>query len=336
MRATINELDPHTAAESDLRGYYDVTKAVFEHDKSALAMPPFESLVEFLRTPTAMLGPRKFWLAQHDGRVIGLVIASFPEAENSGQVIVDIRVLPSERRQGVGTALLRAMLPALADEGRHYVSGNVTVGGDGEKWTVACGFAKVHEVVDQELSIPETDPQRWQVPTPAGYRAQRWIGVAPQDVVASFARARGAISDAPGGDSSYQSPNWTVERVRHAEAEASVRGSEIRVVVAVAQADGEIAALTELEIPGLATDQAFQMDTAVVPSHRGHGLGRFVKAEMLRWLTAQRQSIKRIVTSNAAENVHMIRINSEIGFTASVAQAVVEADVSALRSRLDV
>jgi RimJ/RimL family protein N-acetyltransferase len=91
-----------------------------------------------------------------------------------------------------------------------------------------------------------------------------------------------------------------------------------------------------MDLSALRPDQGYQMDTAVVPAHRGHGLGRFIKAEMLRWLTADRPLIERITTTNAADNVHMIRINSEIGFTTVVVLADIEADLSALRSRLDV
>src|SRR6202012_828268 len=116
-------------------------------------------------------GPRRFWLARQDDRVVGLALVSLPDKENLGQAIVDIRVLPAQRRQGVGTALLRTILPTLADEGRHFVTGNVTVGGDGENWAAARGFGKVHEIVDQELMLAAADAQRWQVPAPAGYRA---------------------------------------------------------------------------------------------------------------------------------------------------------------------
>jgi RimJ/RimL family protein N-acetyltransferase len=334
MRLEIEEFDPNTAPESDLRGYYEVTKAIYTHDGSVLAIPSFESIVAQMRLRTWFLGRRRFWLARRNGRVVGLTLVNLPEAENTGQAEVEIRVLPDERRQGVGTALLRAFLPAAADEGRHFVSGHVRAGGDGEKWAAALGFAKVSQVIDQELVIAEVDARRWHVPTPAGYAARRWIGAAPQELVASFARARGAISDAPKGDSSYQDPDWTVERVRNAETEAAERGSEVRVVVAVARAHGEVVALTELELPRIRPNAGFQLDTAVVPAHRGHGLGRFIKAEMLRWLTVERPAIERIVTSNAADNAHMIRINDEIGFTTAMVLADVEAGVPALRARL--
>jgi hypothetical protein len=56
---------------------------------------------------------------------------------------------------------------------------------------------------------------------------------------------------------------------------------------------------------------------------------------MLRWLTADRPLIERITTSNAADNVHMIRINSEVGFTTAIVLAEIEAELSALRSRLE-
>jgi RimJ/RimL family protein N-acetyltransferase len=59
---------------------------------------------------------------------------------------------------------------------------------------------------------------------------------------------------------------------------------------------------------------ADQQDTAVLAAHRGHGLGAWMKAANLQWLTADRPLVKRVQTSNAAENEHMLRVNDQVGF----------------------
>ena len=79
-------------------------------------------------------------------------------------------------------------------------------------------------------------------------------------------------------------PEWTVERVREAEAEVLALDVEERVVVAVHEPTGEVAGLTQLQLHPHRPRYGYQRDTAVLAAHRGHGLGRAIKAHMLRWL----------------------------------------------------
>jgi hypothetical protein len=58
----------------------------------------------------------------------------------------------------------------------------------------------------QRLLIDTVEPGLWDVDAPAGYHAVSWIGRAPGGLVASYARARGAMDDAPLEDSTYRSP----------------------------------------------------------------------------------------------------------------------------------
>jgi mycothiol synthase len=93
-----------------------------------------------------------------------------------------------------------------------------------------------NERVTQDLIIAEVDRARWAVPVPVGFHAECWTGTAPEPLVAGYARARTAIRDAPSGRSSYQHPDWTVQRVRACEAAIRARGCELRTVVAVHEA----------------------------------------------------------------------------------------------------
>jgi hypothetical protein len=52
----------------------------------------------------------------------------------------------------------------------------------------------------------------------------------------------------------------------------------------------------------------------VIPEHRGAGLGRWVKALMLDYLMIYYPQVQSIRTSNALSNLHMRRINTEMGF----------------------
>ncbi|WP_431906631.1 GNAT family N-acetyltransferase [Nonomuraea jabiensis] len=239
------------------------------------------------------------------------------------------------RRQGIGTALLRRALSESPVAGRELVVGRgVTAGGDGEHWIRALGFTVVQRVALQVLRVPEVDPALWEVPVPPGHRLERWTGAAPGTLVESYARARGAIHDAPTGDSSYRHPHWSVPRVRQAEHDARRRGVEHWTVVIVHEASDAVVGLTELEIfPGM-PDTAVQQDTAVVPGHRGRGLGRTVKAAMMRRLLAERPEIGLVVTNVDASNDYMTRLNHQLGYVTTRTMLTAEAACGALESRL--
>jgi GNAT superfamily N-acetyltransferase len=331
MSAEISSFSPELASGQDLLDYHELVLATGRVDRPDEQPPPYEATTGRLTTGWTGRGPEVFWAARRNGRLIGLAIVGFPEDENRGLAMTDIRVHPDVRRHGIGTALLRAALPTMRQRGRTVLaSWGLTEGGAGPKWAEALGFRVVHHDVIQMLDIAATDPDLWQVDAPPGYRLARWVSTAPEELVESYAIARTAIHDAPAEDQTYQAPMWTPERVRAAEEDLRRREVEQRVTVAVHEATGTVAGLTEIEIHAIRKDFAYQSDTAVLAAHRGRGLGRFIKAGMVRWLRQQRPEITRLGTSTAADNVHMIRVNHQIGFTTLRSMVDVEAEVELL------
>jgi GNAT superfamily N-acetyltransferase len=130
-------------------------------------------------------------------------------------------------------------------------------------------------------------------------------------------------------------PDWTVERIRQHEAGARERHCELHTVVAIHLASGAVAGLTEIEIRDGRPDTAFQLDTAVLQEYRGHGLGRFVKAAMMRWLVAERPQVAYVNTTTAADNTHMIRVNHELGYITTNSVVDLECSLDSLENRLN-
>jgi RimJ/RimL family protein N-acetyltransferase len=185
------------------------------------------------------------------------------------------------------------------------------------------------------LHVRDTDPACWEVPVPSGFRLAQWADAAPEELVVAFAAARNAIADAPIGDSSYEHRAWTVERVRQAEADVRESGDVSRVVAAVHEESGAVAALTGLQLRPGRTDLSWQGDTAVVHDFRGHGLGRAVKAAMMRWVLADVPDLERVVTNTAADNASMIRVNEQIGYVHYADIGVFEASVEQVGAALE-
>jgi GNAT superfamily N-acetyltransferase len=79
---------------------------------------------------------------------------------------------------------------------------------------------------------------------------------------------------------------------------------------------------------------ADQEDTAVLAAHRGHGLGIWMKAANLQRLAAARPEIRRVHTSSAADNQHMLRVNHQLGFTETTSCENREVTLADLARRL--
>lgn len=279
-------------------------------------------------------GPMRPCAVYLDERLVGFSQVWLPRGDSAHVGVVWPCVHPEVRGRGVGTALLRFLVAELCADGRTAVEGSCVQDSAGHRWALGLGARPVHATVLQRLAITTADRSRWDVPAPAGYRAVAWSDDAPDDLVAGYAAARNAMQDAPTGESAYRSPHWTPERIREHEAECVRAGHRQRVVVAVHEATGEVAGLTVLSLHAHRDDLAFQGDTAVIGAHRGHGLGRFVKAEMARWLVANEPTVTRVITSTGAANRHMIRVNHEIGYTTTRTMLLLHHDLPVLASRL--
>ena len=328
----IRLFDVDTASASELTGYHRLMVATAA-DWFSDAPTDYDSVIARARSRGSVFGPITRWAGYVEDVLVGFATASLPEDASTDVAVVRITVHPGYRDRGVGTALLRHLATECRVRGRTVLEAwHIPVGGVGERWARQRGFATVNTIVQQKLHLPEVDPSTWRVDAPAGYHAVSWIGAAPDDLVASYARASNAIHDAPFGESGFELPQWTVEKVRDAEARFAAQGVEFWVVAAVRDADGEVAGLTELMLRSWLPDTAIVNNTAVLQQHRGHGLGVFVKARMTAWLRARRPAYRWIATSTAASNEHMIRINERIGFRSWLRTVVVNADIADLRS----
>lgn len=330
----IDVLVPRQAPPEHLRDYFELACAAFAVDRPDAPPPSYEQMVARISQPPSEIGEYRFWAARGDGALLGVAIVWLPAAANGSVAVVDLRVAPGVRRRGIGTELLKTILPELRELGREVVTAQgVTVGGDGEKWAEFAGFRKVQRFVIQTLFVEEVDPARWSLPVPDGYITVRWISEAPEDLLASLADAYGAMHDAPTGDMTYQEPEWTPDLIRASEASARDRGGELRTVAAVHVETGQVAGLTQVELhPGM-PDYGMQLDTAVVAAHRGRRLGIAIKADMMRWLMADKPELRRIATNIAADNPHMGRVNEAIGYRTTREMVDVELETEALQRR---
>ncbi|ONI80674.1 hypothetical protein ALI22I_46310 [Saccharothrix sp. ALI-22-I] len=335
---TVELFDPRRADAADLAGYYRVVRAshlVDEPDGADQPVPTYEDVVERLRNPFPGVGPAGHWVVRDGTGIVAFGYARFPEAENSHIAVATVVVHPESRRRGVGTRVLRAMLPDFRERGRTVIEDwRLVEGGPAAKWAHGLGFKTVRALAVQALTVAEADRTRWPEGLPEGYRVERWVGEAPEEIVASYAAARSAIHDAPTGTTEFRSPEWTVEEVRETEAGLRRENVEQRVVVAVDEVTGEVAGLTEVVLLPHGPRTSHQGDTAVLAAHRGHGLGLGLKGVMAHWLVADHPDLERMETVTSADNEHMIRVNHRFGLATVRTELVVAHDIETLQTRL--
>ena len=332
----IARFEPGAEQPADVEQFFEVELAASAHDEPQAPPPTLAAVTGRLTNPQREHWEVSFWTADDGpGRMTGTGALIRLGEQNPHFAVVDVTVHPEHRRRGTGTALLRHIAAEAAEAGLTTLHAEgVHVGGPGQAWAAALGFAVVQQTALQSLDMTHADRSSWQVSGPPGYRIARWVDRAPDDLLPSYAAARNAIADRPHGGTSYTDTLWTPQRVRDDEAAALAASRQTRVVVAVHEQTSELAGLTYLEVRYRRPDIAVQQDTVVLPAHRGRRLGVWMKAANLEWLAADHPQVTRVVTSTAADNEYMLAVNRQVGFSLDAATENWEADVTGLLARL--
>lgn len=306
----VTAFDPRLGLREQLACWHEVATAADGHDDPGHPVPPAVRFAE-LAAPRPD-GRKRHWLACADGTPVGLAELFLSDRENLAWGFATVTVHPAHRRAGHGSALLAAARAAAEEAGRDTLVLSAAADSPGPAWAAAVGARRVQRLWESEADL--TAPVAPGDAAPPGYRLERWRDGVPEELLAAYATAVDAMADSPDGGLGYVSAPNSPQHVRAVEQFARRAGRERRVVAAVHEGSGVVAGLTALEFPSLAPEVAHQEDTVVVPAHRGHGLGLWVKAEMLRWLAADGAAVRRIRTTTEPSNVHMLRINERLGF----------------------
>jgi mycothiol synthase len=279
------------------------------------------------------------WLMVDADTVIGYATLELPLLDNPHLAMLDVRVDAGRRRGGVASALIRLAARAAHESGRRTVLVEAVDGSAGAAACSALGAGAALGSTSSMLLLTGLDRDlvdRWisrRGERASGYSLLRWTGPCPEDLLAAFAQLREAMNTAPLGELDL-TVEWSPESIRAAErAHARCRRRNL-VLCARHDASGELVGLTDILVPAGRPTVAFQEDTVVRPEHRHRGLGRWIKADMLRWLAEAEPQIDRIVTWNATENSAMRAINNELGFAPGDTWTEWQFSVDALLDRL--
>ncbi|MFJ8647750.1 GNAT family N-acetyltransferase [Streptomyces sp. NPDC093546] len=328
----VHPLQRVTLAEA--AAWHRVVAASTAHDLPGVPTPDPGQIHAQLTRP-ALGSHRLTWLATGaDGipvGVAGLRVFTSPGQEHLAEL--ELHVDPAHRRLGTGSLLLSAVVAACRTENRRSLIAAAAAAADspGEEFSERHGFRRALTLDHLVLRLDEpavADLPRITEAEHPGYRLTGWTGTVPDDLADAFAEAKNAMNDMPVGDLDYGSVAWDADRVRAMAKVVADRGDTLLTIAAVHD-DGTMAGYTEILLPQGSGPRAQQYDTAVVPAHRGHGLGLWVKAAMVCRLRAEHPGVVEIETDNADDNVHMLAVNRALGFRSYRRTRELQLDVSA-------
>jgi GNAT superfamily N-acetyltransferase len=262
------------------------------------------------------------WLVRGgSGQVRGWYLLTLPERENTQVAYLDPLVDPACRRHGIGTWLVRHVAAQAHQRGRTVLAAEAREGAPAAAFWRALGGAPGIAEVARLLRL-DTIPAgrlahlRARAQAAArGYSLVSWEGQIPERHHAEVAALNQAMEDAP-RDEGQQEQRWDAARVRESQRRVAAQGLRYYTVAARSDRTGELAGMTQVGVDPFTPRWAFQEITAVARPHRGHRLGLLVKVAMLELLADCEPLVKRIHTSNADTNEHMVAINVELGFRA--------------------
>jgi len=300
-------------------------ESVGNHD---LAFEPAEMLPHWQRS----WEPKRLLVARVDGRIVARAIYE-SEPDESPTAWLAVEVLPSYRRQGIGSALYNSLLEMVEAGGdtilQTFVAQKITPGpqleaptgfgsvpleSDATRFLLARGFELEQVERMSRLDLPAELPS---VDSPPDYHVVSWTGRTPVEHLDDIALLRTRMqTDAPSAGLEPEDNPWTAERISEDDdgQESSPRTN--LTSLAVHTATGAAAGFTELSVPPELRRPVVQGDTIVRREHRGHRLGMVLKLANLRYLAEVAPGHPSVTTFNAEENRPMLSVNEEIGFVA--------------------
>lgn len=275
----------------------------------ARAVPPRTSRTAF-----------RAWM---DDTLVGSVqVAIDPEHDDNPDMLACRIIVRSDyRRQGVGTCLLRHVSEFARARGRTRLVGQTysRVPG-GEQFARGMGAIQKGESHTNHLPTSEVDRsllESWVQDGPKrapGYEVVAWDGRVPDEDLSAFLDLLLVMNDAPRDDLEINDFTITANEWRDGEAQGAAVGQQRWFLVARRSSDGALAGLHDLAWVPAFPHVMWIGSTGVRSEHRGHALGKWLKAVMTLRVLDERPEVTDIRTGNADSNEAMLGINRAMGY----------------------
>ncbi len=341
-RFTVEEIDLRNAGNELLAELNDFNNQIIAEIRPDDPPTPAEQAIAAVRNLPDFVDVAMFTARDSGGRLVatgqGVVGRT---GENEHLIQVNLEVLPDTRRQGIGTTLLARLAEVAEKEGRRLVlgstNGRVPAGeAFARRIGADAGLADhVNRLVVGDLDL--TLIRRWAEDGPKrapAYELVTFDGRWPDDYVQALVDIVTVINTAPHDDLEVEDQHFTVDQWRQQEASMEASGDVHWTVAASELSTGVYAGLTDVVWNPARPKTVQQNLTVVHPDHRGHGLGKWLKAVMLERILIERPDVEDVRTSNADSNEAMLAINQELGFRPWISRTVWQVPLDKVREYL--
>jgi GNAT superfamily N-acetyltransferase len=322
MTVRIIEFEPHAAGDALWQRFNETRRAIaheFWPDEPIL--DDAETRREVLRT-NALWEIRR-WVAMEGEEVAGSCRITFrrPGTRNAQDHAPFLwaggGVRASSRRRGVGTLLLREVLRVMHGLDKTVLTMS-SLTESGHAFIRHVGGIEKHCAVEQRAVFAGLDWPRlreWEdAATAHGLTWERHAGRVPRDVLLALLPVFTELFvDVPLGGLERAPVRWEIDGYdQWYETQERVGGAHHLVVLRAP--DGSVAGLSEAAWDARRPGIVHQQLTAVARSWRGRGVGRALKAAMLRQVHQAHPEAMLISTNNAEVNAPILSINARVGF----------------------
>lgn len=339
MSIEIQQIDTVTAPEElllEMHQYYVL------YDAETLPGNPPTTVEQRLGAWRNIPGHRKVfrWLLRDDGEIVAVAVLSL-ELEDTGVSYARIHVKAEHRRSGFATRLAEPVLATLEKEQRPSV---ITDTENDAQWEPVLERLGMKKALGSRLSRLRVSDVDWDLmdswidkaaERASDYELKYLVFPVDEEYLQRWCDVMMIMNTAPRESLEFEDFTMTPEKWRDIESSDIARGIRLSAHVAIHRPTGDWVGLSELMYWEGTGEQAEQGDTAVHPDHRNKGLGRWLKAAMLKKFIAEHPDVIRINTDNAGSNDPMLSINIEMGYKTIREDNAWQGDVSTIRERIE-
>lgn len=305
---------------------------------------PLEEHIQYWKNKPSFVEYEAYviWNKSHTEIIAHCRIMIFNTGDNEHMVRFRIEVLPEHRRQGIGQEALKVLLPFAK---RHKRTLWMTFTWDNVPATTLfferLGARRGSEMKTNQLKIEEFDKglvKRWLKKSEKlkeEFNLSLWDGAYPDSEIKSVSNLYQVVAnDEPRDSLEMEDMNFSPNFLRGIEQSILAKGDQRWTLYLTDRANGSLAGLTEVmwnPNRKMILQQGF---TGVCPEYRSKGLGRWLKAEMMKKILAERPEVKFIRTGNANSNAPMLKINTEMGFKPYIAQTIWQVETDKIEKYL--
>ncbi|QMW04790.1 GNAT family N-acetyltransferase [Spirosoma foliorum] len=282
---------------------------------------------------------KRYFLLWHQNQVVASATMDVPLDQNRHWASVYLSVLPAYRRRHLGKRLMAQIAAYAQQKGCDQLVTNASSRlpvGETVLRHVGAHLTKQQQFIQLDLSQMEpTLLTNWiQECQNLDYHLWQHQGAYPIDRLAEIAYLRNIINTGLTDERAIHDWQATSESIQDEDDLLSKSEKQRLTTFLEHKSSRQLVGLTELYWDTQRASLLVQQATSVRTEHRGHSLGRWMKAANLQAILTLNSEAQYVRAGNTPDNIGMLRINQVLGFTSWMTHTDWQIDTSHLQTYL--